>query len=230
MPKQRCPENPEEVFTPASLHLKVYKLLRDTDAVLEDGGIEYWAIGGTLLGLERHGAMIPYDDDVDIAVPDEFEACMLNLPWSRVGLAVEEGDTGYHVYREGSRDHYPFVDIFIVTPVMRKKKERWVFRDQHVRALWPEHYMLNDNVFPLRRARFGPAEMWAPKRHLPLLNRGYRGWKTEAITPDYDHRKSEEIPPGNRCTYREKDVAAAERRWRARHKSLTRRLRRRRRG
>ncbi len=44
-------------------------LLTDFDRVCQKYGLHYYLICGSLLGAVRHGDLIPWDDDVDIAMP-----------------------------------------------------------------------------------------------------------------------------------------------------------------
>ena len=49
----------------------IYNIFLDISGVLKEHNIDYYANGGTCLGAVRHKGFIPWDDDIDIAVPIE---------------------------------------------------------------------------------------------------------------------------------------------------------------
>ena len=54
-----------------TLQLFELKMLKDIVNVCDSNGITYYLCSGTLLGAVRHQGFIPWDDDVDIAMPYE---------------------------------------------------------------------------------------------------------------------------------------------------------------
>lgn len=61
------------------------KLLWQTLADLAKAGVHAFACSGTLLGLERDGTLLPFDKDIDIALPffemDDAVACLQTQGW-----------------------------------------------------------------------------------------------------------------------------------------------------
>ncbi len=60
-------------------------ILKHVAAMCHENNLQYYLVYGTLLGAVRHSGFIPWDDDIDIALPrDDFDrlesVCRLQLP------------------------------------------------------------------------------------------------------------------------------------------------------
>ena len=52
-----------------SLQQELLNMLKWFDGFCRDNNLQYFAVGGTLLGAVRHNGFIPWDDDIDVAMP-----------------------------------------------------------------------------------------------------------------------------------------------------------------
>ncbi len=79
--------------------LKMLAMLEVVDAICQKHNLDYWLDAGTLLGAVRHQGFIPWDDDMDIAMPrasyEEFlRLAPQELP-EHIWLQTIHTDPGY---------------------------------------------------------------------------------------------------------------------------------------
>ena len=88
--------------------LMSYKHMDIMNSFLEKHNIKYVAVAGTLIGLNRHGGIIPWDNDIDIGfMPSEWEKLLT--------MKDELKSMGLN-YKHIAENHYHFgnIDCFLL--------------------------------------------------------------------------------------------------------------------
>ncbi|MDD4342528.1 MAG: LicD family protein [Kiritimatiellae bacterium] len=115
------------------------RLLKILDALCAEKGWRYWLDGGPLLGAVRHQGFIPWDDDLDIAMPrEDYEAFCREAP------SLLPDDT--FLATAQSDPDYPHVHI-------AKLRDRHSVLQEHLPLAAPIHYHqgIDLDVFPADR-------------------------------------------------------------------------------
>lgn len=185
--------------------------LKDIVTILEKNNIPYWVDCGTCLGTYRHEGVIPWDNDIDIAVLEpDFE----NIKRALNKLDPEK----YIVFDWSSRDkpktylkvHVKNSDILIdlyhyrIDPenntlgyILSNEdnlflSESWRARERHYKI--PVSF---DLIFPLKRARFDGIDVLVPNKMEEYLMVRYGQNLSPAMVynPETDKYEKDEFHP-----------------------------------
>jgi lipopolysaccharide cholinephosphotransferase len=100
------------------LHVVELELLEEFVRICKAHNLEYFLIGGTLLGAIRHKGFIPWDDDIDIGMPrDDYEKF--------IDLCKTELKNTYYIksYRTNSAYWMPFLKMCKSNTLFIEKKD-----------------------------------------------------------------------------------------------------------
>lgn len=130
---------------------KELEVLKEVIKIIEKYDLRYFAVGGTCLGAIRHHGFIPWDDDIDIAMPrEDYELFRTKLYkelpekykildcdnsesntflWTKIH---DSTTTFIENYAKNSPDRYTgvFVDIMALDGLPLKKAEKIVHKSQ----------------------------------------------------------------------------------------------------
>lgn len=142
--------------------------------LLERYGIRYFAHSGTMLGCVRHNGFIPWDDDVDVMIPEQDVPRLHDLVRSIQDFGIRQNlssevtpehglwqfmPVGAPIMR-GSRGYMGF-DIFVGEEISLADGTRvFHYKSQDFRRWYTDRYVAVDDVFPRKRYRFGPLSVW----------------------------------------------------------------------
>lgn len=136
------------------LQLKILETLKLIHEVCKEHGLRYYITAGTLLGAVRHGGFIPWDDDLDIAMPrPDYDTLIAHadewLP-KHIELICAERDVNYP---------FPFAKIQNASTTLIERK--------HISYLGGVYI----DVFPLDGVPAGKISRWWHFTHYKYLQR-----------------------------------------------------------
>ena len=180
---------------------QLYNLLEVTHDILKELKIDHWITCGSLLGAVRHQSIIPWDDDIDLAMMDsQTEILWENQDkFQKMGLLLVEYKFGYKVFHQDSpmipnyNHGFPFLDIFVMVHDTIEGRDSLVYKNKQYRIDYPEHF-LTEELFPLTNYKLGKYTLPGPHKYRPFLDRVYgTDWKEVGRTHTLDHITKESL-------------------------------------
>ncbi len=115
-----------------------FEILKEIRRICEENQLSYYLIGGTLLGAVRHKGFIPWDDDLDVAMPrDDYNKF--------ISICKTQLDKKYYIHDISTYDNYwlPFAKI---------RKKNTLFNERNISHLnLPKEIYVD--IFPMDDAK-----------------------------------------------------------------------------
>lgn len=157
---------------------ELFRIFRVLHVGMERAGIPYFLTAGSLLGWKRHAKkMIPWDDDIDVAIVYPIQ----QNAWFIFKKYVQ--DRGYHlwVFREWFKITSPRIPVFnrpaialdIFLYAFHKKTKVLRHASPIARDMWPKEQFPPKHVFPLQRTTFHGMPTYVPRHPEQVLAQSF---------------------------------------------------------
>jgi len=163
------------------------KALKDISALLNEAKIPWWVDCGTCLGAYRYGGVIPWDEDIDIAV--------LLIDFENVRRLLNRLDQKQYLVQDWSTRDHPnsfikvfiresgtMIDIYHFAVIPETRELQFIF-SLETHLFFPEWFKIRerrfkapvsfDAVFPLKKALLDGIEVFIPREPKKYLQRCY---------------------------------------------------------
>lgn len=144
-----------------------YRMFYVFQQVLENNGVEFFAHSGTMLGVARHQAIIPWDDDIDVMVEDCFEEQLLTLvpELERYGITLQK-KLCEHLYQFNCKNPliapdkvFLQIDVFIGQRETINDQPCLHFKTPEFKNWFPRRHIFLEDLYPLKEYDFGPLKI-----------------------------------------------------------------------
>lgn len=160
----------KQAISTKELHEHFYDCLKYFDNFCQSNGLTYIVMWGTLLGCAREGEIIPWDGDVDLAMPfddynrlmkmkslfdnDKYELVFPSIAKKTPSNEMRIKINGVYWKQKrqiGRYDRRIAIDIFVATPLSKNKIENELFLRDYNRVMKQLHFKYNcfghSNIF-----------------------------------------------------------------------------------
>ena len=173
------------------------QILNRTCNILSEIGVEYWLCNGTLLGIIRDGKLIPWDNDLDIAIyKGNVRNRVINALISDGFLLIDDGDESSYVtfVLDNQKVDINFFEINNhvlesiwkvnrlsgVRGLLTKIILKFGFQVPKMNFMWEfEGYSVpREAIFPLKSIQIGENNYRVPHNSKQVLEHTYgKGWR-----------------------------------------------------
>ena len=164
----------KEVVVEKKRRAAYYRFTHVFIELLDKYDIRYFAHSGTMLGCFRHSGFIPWDDDVDLMIPEGDVPKLKKMVGLIEDFGIRQNLSSSIKPEDGLWQFMPFgdqimqgtkgymgLDIFVGEEIENVKGERvYHYKSSDFRSWYKDRYVALNDVFPRKRYAFGPLSMW----------------------------------------------------------------------